>query len=427
MYVIIGQGIAGTTAANTLRRLDPGAGITLITAEQDSFYSRIDLPDVIAGKIVPAAAELQSSAEFAARGIACRMGEHVEAVLRDRKQVRLASGECLSYDKLLLATGSLPVIPALRGIDASGVATLWTMPDARRIIVAAASVRRIVVIGAGLIGLKTALALAARGAAVTVVEKLPRVMPRQLDDTGSRMVAERLAGKGIDLMLGCEVTGIHTQGGAVTGVAVGDRTLAADMLILAIGVRPNLALAAGAGLNVRRGIAVDAQQRTSAPEIYAAGDVAESSDHVTGLPVVPATWPVAAEQGRVAAANMAGRPEQFDGSVAMNSVDVADLALVSVGEIEGKDGDEVFVSQSAIAYRKIILRRNRLRGVICLGDIRQAGVLARLLWRQVDIPAPARLLSPAFSFRDLMTDERRFATSTSFGQRASLRGGIRVC
>jgi nitrite reductase (NADH) large subunit len=405
MYLIIGQGTAGTAAANTLRRLDRGAAITLITAERDSFYNRIDLPDVIEAKITPAAAELQSAAAFAAQRIDCRMGERVEALLPDRKQVRLASGECLSYDKLLLATGSLPILPALAGTDADGVATLWTLADARRII--AASARRIIVVGAGLIGLKTALALAARGAAVTVVEKLPRVMPRQLDDAASGRLAERLVGKGIELLLGCEVSGIRTQCGAVTGVAVGDRVLAADMLVLAIGVRPDLALAAEAGLTVRRGIVVDAHQRTSAPDIYAAGDVAESADHLTGLAVVPATWPVATAQGRVAAANMAGRPEQFDGSVAMNSVDVAGLALASVGEIEGQNGDEVLVTQTAAAYRKLVLRRSRLRGFICLGDIGPAGVLAGLLWRQAEIHVPARLSSPAFSFGDLMSGRGR--------------------
>jgi nitrite reductase (NADH) large subunit len=400
MYVIIGQGVAGTTAANTLRRLDPGAPITVVTAEADSFYNRIDLPDIIEGKI--ASAELQAAAQFAARDITCLMANSVDAIRPDTKRVTLASGEDLAYDKLLLATGSVPVLPPLEGIDAVGVASLWTMADARRIVARAGLARRTVVVGAGLIGLKTALALAGRGVAVTVVEKLPRVMPRQLDDTASAIVAGRLAAKGIDLRLGDEVSGILTGQGAVKGVAVAGRTIACEALVMAIGVKPNSGLAAAAGLTVRRGIVVDALQRTSVKDIYAAGDVAESLDRLTGTAVVPATWPVAAAQGRVAAANMAGQPADFDGSVAMNSVDIAGLALVSVGDIEGQDGDEVLVSRRDGSYRKVVLRDHRLRGVLCLGDIRQAGVLAGMVWRQVAVPAPARLLSPAFSFRDFM-------------------------
>lgn len=419
MYVIIGQGIAGTTAANALRRLHPGAPITVVTAETDSFYNRIDLPDIIEGKI--ACAELQSAAQFAACDITCLMGQTVEAIRPATKKVALASGERLAYDKLLLATGSVPVLPTLEGIDAAGVASLWTMADARRIL--GTSAQRIVVVGAGLIGLKTALALAARGVAVTVVEKLERVMPRQLDDVASRIVAGRLAAKGIDLLLGSEVTGILTAKGAVTGVTVAGRTIPADLLIMAIGVKPNLGLAAAAGLAVRRGVVVDAQQRTSLADIYAAGDVAESLDHLTGAAVVPATWPVAAEQGRVAAANMAGQPSRFDGSVAMNSVDIAGLALVSVGDIEGQDGDDVLVSQRAGAYRKVVLRGNRLRGVLCLGDIRQAGVLAGILWRQLEVSAPPLLLSPAFSVGDLIAASTPRPRSWALRQRGSLSPG----
>ena len=274
------------------------------------------------------------------------------------------------------------------------------MADARRIVAAAGATRSVVVVGAGLIGLKTALALAARGLAVTIVEKLSRLMPRQLDDAASSILAGRI--KGIDFRLGAELTGILTERGEVRGVAVDGRTIAADVLIMAIGVRPNVALAGEAGLTVRRGVVVDAQQRTSIADVYAAGDVAESVDRLTGESVVPATWPVAAEQGRVAAANMAGQPATFDGSTAMNSVDIAGLPLVSVGEIDAREGDAELVSISSGSYKKLIFRGSRLRGFICLGDIRQAGVLGRILWQQLEVPDAERLLSPAFSFRDLM-------------------------
>ena len=196
MYIIIGQGIAGTTAANTLRRLDPQTPITIITNEHDYLYSRLDLPDIIAGKYEPAATSLQKAEDFANTGITCVMGDKVLAVVPTQRVVELASGKRLRYGKLLIATGSLPLIPSLLGITSLGVYSLWTMHQAKEITVAATKARSAVVVGAGLIGLKVALALKERGLNVTVVEKLPRVLPRQLDDASSNMVAKNLRKKG---------------------------------------------------------------------------------------------------------------------------------------------------------------------------------------------------------------------------------------
>jgi len=402
MYIIIGQGAAGTTAARTLRELDPATPVTVITDEGDYFYNRIDLPDIIGGKYGPEAAALAVPETFAALDVTCRMGTTVRAIHPDVRQVELTTGERLDYQKLLLATGSVPVLPRLPGIDARGVYTLWTMDQARAIISAAAGARSAVVVGAGLIGLKTALALTARGLEVTVVEKLPRVMPRQLDDAAAAIVAERLWARNVEVLVDTEVRGIITAGGAVTGVEFSDRTLACDMVVMAIGVRPNTQLAAAAGLKVGRGIAVDPCQLTSADGVYAAGDAAEICDALSGEPAVPAIWPAAVEQGRVAAWNMAGGRLQYSGAVAMNSVEVAGVPLVSVGDIEGAAGDEVFISHSGGNYKKVVLHGKVVRGVLCLGDIRQAGVIGGLILRQIELEDPYRLISPLFSFIDLI-------------------------
>ncbi|MDR3562164.1 MAG: FAD-dependent oxidoreductase [Negativicutes bacterium] len=402
MYIIIGQGAAGATAAKTLRRLDEATPVTIITAEQDYFYSRIDLPDVLGGKVEPAQAALEGPEDFAAQGITCRMGQTVKAIHAEAKEVELATGERLSYKKMLLATGSVPVMPPLSGIGARGVHTLWTLEQTRAIIAAADTAKAAVVVGAGLIGLKTALALAARGLKVTVVEKLPRVMPRQLDDAASAILTGRLRAKNVEVLVDTAVSGLTTVNGAVTGVELADRTLACDMVIMAIGVKPNTGLAADAGLNIGRGVVVDACQQTSDAAIYAAGDVAETVDALSGNPAVPAIWPVAVEQGRVAAYNMAGHSQEFNGSVAMNSVEVAGVPLVSVGDIEGEAGDEVFINKKGDTYRKIVLRGKVVRGILCLGDIRQAGVIGGLVLRQTEVDDPYRLTSPQFNFVDLI-------------------------
>ncbi|SDF78023.1 NAD(P)/FAD-dependent oxidoreductase [Sporolituus thermophilus] len=401
MYVIIGQGAAGTAAANTLRQLDGKKAITVITKETDYFYSRVDLPDIIAGYYPPSAAMLQTKERFAELGISCRMGEMVTAIIPEKKTVRLAGGECLEYEKLLVATGSVPVLPPITGLEAKGVYTLWTMTQAGAIIRAAAGARTAVVIGAGLIGVKTALALAARGLAVTLVEKLPRVLPRQVDAAAGAIVARRIAEKGVAVMTGAVVEGIATEDGAIVGVKVSGQMLACDLAVVAVGVRPEAELARQAGLEVRRGIVVDRFLQTSRPDIYAAGDVAEAPDFSGGYSV-PARWPVAVEQGQVAASNMAGRKAAYLPVPAMNAVEVAGLPLISVGDVEGEPGDDILVSAQGDNYKKLVIRDKIVCGVLCIGDIRQAGVLGGLVIRQAEVRAAGRLLAPEFGFADLL-------------------------
>jgi NAD(P)H-nitrite reductase large subunit len=382
--------------------LDPATPLTMVTAEGDYFYNRVDLPDIIAGKYEPAAAELQGVPDFQALGITCRMGVAVQRICAPEKIVQLASGEELKYKKLLLATGSAPLVPRLPGIDARGVYQLWTMEQARSIVGAVREAGKAVVIGAGLIGLKVATALAMRGLKVTVIEKLPRIMPRQLDDAAAQVIGNALCRAGIELMLDTEVQGVHSENGQVRAVEAGGRRLACEMVVVAVGVKPNTELAQTAGVAVNRGIVVDRHQQTSVADIYAAGDVAETADPLTGQPAVPAIWPVAVQQGEVAGHNMAGNPMECEGSVAMNAVEVAGVPLISIGDIEGMPGDEALVTQGAGFYRKIVVRGKTVRGVLCLGDIRHSGVIGAQISRQTEIADPSLLASPQFSFAHLI-------------------------
>ncbi len=402
MYIIIGQGIAGATAAMTLRKLDPRTPVTIITDEHDYLYSRIDLPDIIAGKLKPIDAMLQQVENFANDNVICIMGDKVAAVTPVQKTVELASGTLLKYKKLLFATGSAPIMPLLPGIDSPGVYSLWTMRQAKEIVHAAERTQSAVVVGAGLIGLKTALALKARGLKTTIVEKLPRVLPRQLDDASSDMLADKVRSKGVDVLVNTTVEGIAVSQGAVSGVRLAGGVLPAEMVVMAIGVKPNKELAAATGIKTGRGIIVNEFQETSIPDMYAAGDAAEVLDPLTGELTVPAIWPVAVEQGRIAASNMAGFKETYDGTAAMNAVEIGGMPLVSIGDIEGKAGDVCLIAQKHDAYRKVVVRDTIVKGVLCLGDIRQAGVIGRLVSHPVDIKEVERLISPYFSYADLI-------------------------
>jgi nitrite reductase (NADH) large subunit len=253
MYIVIGQGIAGATAAEMLRKLDPRTPVAVITDELDYVYNRIDLPDIVSGKYDPAASTLRTADDFAKAGIGCLMGETAAVLLRNEKAVVLSSGKRFQYDKLLLATGSLPVVPPVPGAGTPGVYSLWTLQQAAEIVDAAGKARSAVVVGAGLIGLKTALALKKCGLNVTVIEKLPRLLPRQLDEEASDILAESVRGKGVEVLVGTGVDAIAADRGAVSGVNAGGRVLPADLVVMAIGVKPNMELAIAAGIENSRG------------------------------------------------------------------------------------------------------------------------------------------------------------------------------
>ena len=381
MYVIVGLGAAGAAAAAAIRRIDSSAPVTVVTEEEDRFYSRVDLPDVLAGKLDAQAAILKTAGEFKAQGIELISGQRVKSILSAEKSLELADGRRLAYSRLLLAVGSQPIMPDIPGADSPGVYTLWTMTQAEGLIQAATSAKAAVVVGSGLIGLKTALALAQRGLKVTVVEKLPRVMPRQLDETGAEMIAAAVSSKGITIMTGAQVDAVETKNGRTTGATVDGRSIAADIVVMAVGVRPGVDLAKAAGIDVGRGIKVDAGLQTSIPGIYAAGDCAEILDPVTGISMVPAIWPVAVEQGETAAANMLGEAKNYLGTSSMNAVEVAGIPLVSAGDPNQEADDEVVSLRKGKSYRKVVVRDGMIRGVLFVGDVRQSGVLVNFCLR----------------------------------------------
>lgn len=384
MYVIIGQGAAGAAAANELKQLENEAVVTIISNEQEGFYSRIDLPDMISGKRGAQDALLQTPAQFQDKGIHCLAGEQVIRINPGNHSVELTAGRCLYYDKLLLATGARPVLPGLPGMEADGVFSLWTMAQAEAISMATAGARAAVIIGAGLIGLKTALALHQRGLRVTIIEQMDRVLPQQLDKIGSAILETAIREGGVELLTNTRMDAVAASGGRVTGIRAGTRRIACDMVVCAIGVRPDAELAQAAGLRLGAGIVTDEFLQTSQADIYAAGDAAEVID-VFGRQTMSAGWPAAVEQGIIAARNMAGVQTRYTGYLSQNSVEIAGIPLVSAGNICDCDGEEILSCQDGNTYRKLVLKNNRLKGFLLMGDIRQAGVLAGVLTSQQSI------------------------------------------
>jgi len=326
------------------------------------------------------------------------------------KTVLLDDGQCLSYDRLLLATGSSPARPPIQGLDGPGVFFLRQWDDALAIREAAGQARQAVIIGGGRIGVKCAFALRHLGLEVTVVEMLHWIVPLQFDAVAGDIFNRAVRAQGIKLELGQGGREIVRQDGQVRAVLLEDgRRLEADLVVVAVGVRPNVELARQAGIQVRHGVLVDKGLRTSAPQVYAAGDVVETTDVATGESIVSGTWTNAAEMGRIAGVNMAGGVAEYDGALGViNALELAGIPVISVGLLEPPAGDgyRVFTWRRGNDYRKLVVRDNMLVGALLVGDIEGAGVYTGLIKRRADLGELAeRLAEPRFSYAPLLRHE----------------------
>lgn len=389
-YVIIGNGVAGVTAAQSIARARPGADLHIYAAEPYPYYRRPQLPDYIAGIVAEADIFYRPPEWYEQQGIRVHLNAPVAELDPSAYRLRLNDGAVVPYDRLLLATGGRAWTPPIEGADRRGVFTLRTLDDARAIRQFAQSARRGVVVGGGLLGLETARALRALGLEVTVLEFAPYLMPRQLDREGAA-VLETLLRK-MDIQT---VTGVITEAilgdGAVRAVRLKDgREFPADLVICSTGIRPDVALARQAGLMVARGVVVDQHLQTSAPDVYAAGDVAEAGGIIYGI------VPAAIEQARVAAANMvAPGSTTYSGTLPVTTLKVVGAELTSLGEcvVEGADLLQLRRADPQNGrYRKLALRDGRIVGAILLNEREHTSPIRQLMERGADVSAYTDLL-----------------------------------
>lgn len=389
-YVIVGNGAAGVTAAQAVARARPGADLHIYTAEPYPYYRRPQLPDYIAGIVTEADIFYRPPEWYETQGI--RVHLHTPVVELDPRahRLRLADGTEVPYDRLLLATGGLAWIPPIEGADRRGVFTLRTLDDARAIRQFAPSARRSTVIGGGLLGLETARALRALGLEVTVMEFAPYLMPRQLDREGATVLETLLRRMDIQTLIGA-VTEAILGNDTVRAVRLKDgREFAADLVVCSTGIRSNVALAHQAGLAVNRGVVVNEYLQTSAPDVYAAGDVAEAGNIVYGI------VPAAIEQARVAAANMvAPGSATYSGTLPATTLKVVGAELTSLGECTAESDDLLQLRRTDPKngrYRKLALRDGRIVGAILLDEREHASPIRQLMERGTDVSAYIDLL-----------------------------------
>ncbi|MBM3222628.1 MAG: NAD(P)/FAD-dependent oxidoreductase, partial [Candidatus Tectomicrobia bacterium] len=274
----------------------------------------------------------------------------------------------LPYDNLLIATGSSPVRAPVPGADGQGIHSFWTLEQAQGVVRQMRPGSAVAMVGAGFIAFTILNALLSHGVKLSVVEIAPQILPRMIDQQGAEMVAQWLRDRGVAIRTSARLQAIEDAGSQKRLRFEGDADLLADCVIMATGIRTNLGWLDGSGVAINRGILVDAQQRSNIPNVYAAGDVAEGKDLISGQPAVHAIEPTAMEHGRVAGANMAGQPLAYRGSLLMNIVEVLGLEIASFGAWDSSTA-EVFSATrpDRPAYRKLLWQGDRLIGAMLLG------------------------------------------------------------
>ena len=383
-HLIIGNGPAGVIAAETLRGQRPGDAITLLGNEKEPPYSRMAIPYLLEGDIEESGTYLRKAPDhFEQLGISLLHGRAVSLDTASRT-VRLADGQCLPFDRLLLAVGSSPASPPIPGIDLPGVLTCWTLEDARRIAAAVHDGARVIQMGAGFIGCIIMEAIVARGARLTLVEMADRMVPRMMPPGASALLRRWCEARGVRVMTGTRITRIERIGGALRVTTADDERLDAEVVISATGVKPNIAWLADSGVATATGILVDHRLATSVDGIYAAGDCVESEELGSGVRIVNAVQPDAVDQARIAALNMAGRDARLVGTLQMNVLNTFGLVSTSFGQWQGVPGGARVEANDLREQRYLRLEFDDdvLVGATCLGHTDHIGVIRGLIQRR---------------------------------------------
>jgi nitrite reductase (NADH) large subunit len=397
-YVIVGGGVAGTTAAQNLRRLDPSGVVILLGDEPSPYYYRPKLWEYLAGTLEATALNYRPMEWYSSQKIDLRTDTTVSEIQPKAHTLMLAAGDALSYERLLLATGSRCYVPGIPGVKLPGVFVLRTLQDANAIRSQASRSRRVVVVGGGLLGLETAHALCALNLDVTVVEIMPHLLPRQLDREGAQFLQTRLESMGLKFITGARTMAVTGETTA-TGIRLEDgREVPGELILFSAGIVPRAELARDAGIEVKKGIVVDPSMRTSAEAIYAAGDAAEFDGRIYGQ-VIPAI-----EQARVASQAMSGAEHTpYPGTLDSATLKLLGMDLTSLGEATAEDAGLTVrraLDEKAGTYKKIVVRSGVVVGATILNETETVPLFKQLIASKRNVSqAVDRLLDEAFDLK----------------------------
>ncbi len=381
--VIVGNGVAGVTAARIIKEKNPESRVSIYTDESHHYYPRPRLYEVLSGEASPQEIYVFSEEWYKERGIHVHLNKKAVSIDVERKELSLENGVRVSYDKLLLANGGHSFIPPIKGVEKKGVFALRSIEDALTIREFAKKSRKAIVIGGGLLGLEFSASLRKLGQQVEVVEIFSRLLPRQLDPDGAVILENRIGFRGIDFTLGVKIVDILGID-KVSGILLDNgKEISGDIILVSAGMRSNVQLAVEAGINVNKGIVVDNTLRSSADGVYAVGDAAEFEGKVYGI------IPAALEQARIAATNiMEEEHTVYTGTIPSNTLDIVGIDLTSIGIVNPQDNkyEEIRkIDDKKGIYKKLVLEQGKIVGAILLGDKKGIITIKQLMSQGIDV------------------------------------------
>lgn len=372
-YIIIGNSAAAVGAVEAIRRKDREGSVTIVSKEPYHTYSRPLISYLLCGKTDEERMKYRPDDFYEKNNVTFLAGKSAVRLEPGKKQIELDDGSVLHYDKLLVSTGSVPFIPPAAGLErVEKKYTFLSLDDAHALRDALFQTAHVLIIGAGLIGLKCAEGIADKVGKITVVDMAPRILPSILDEEGSSIMQAHLEKAGIQFLLSDSVQSFSEK----TAALKSGKSIPFDILVMAVGVRPNISLFKEAGGAVERGIVTDAYCRTSLPDVYAAGDCAQSHDITTDTDRVLALLPNAYMQGETAGLHMTGVEKPHDHAIPMNAIGFFGLHIITAGSY---DGDGIVIANGPDCYKKFFVKHNKLIGFILIGDIARAGIYTSLV------------------------------------------------
>jgi phenylglyoxylate dehydrogenase epsilon subunit len=392
-YLIIGSSHAGLSALDAIRLQDTEGSITLVTRDESLPYSPTILPYVVSGDADPEKIFLRDEKVMDHLNVTFLKGETVTTLDTKARSVSLSSGESLSYEKLLLATGATPVLPPVTGLEDEPPYVLRTLDDAMKLRTALENKHTALVVGAGLIGMHAAENMAKIGVNVTMVEALPHVLPDYFDEDGASLIQQAFSDKGIKMHMGSTVKQVDRSNGTQLVTLNSGETISSDLVLVATGVRPSFDYLSEVDIEVDQGILVDDRMKTSAAGVWAAGDVVQAPGFFDSEKRLNGTLPDASEQGRIAGMDMVGDSalKPYKGGIGMNTYKFFGHRAFSIGLIKegnsGSDGLEVdrVSSPASQRYQKLLFQNDRLVGALSINTDLDPGVMFEVIRRRIDL------------------------------------------
>jgi nitrite reductase (NADH) large subunit len=374
--VVVGNGMASLRFLERLTEGSPGRyDVTVVGAEPVAAYNRVLLSSLLGGEVDEAACAFRGLDWYESHGIRLITGAPATQVDRENALVVVGETHVLPFDKLVLAVGSVPIRLPKPGMDLPGIITFRDLADVSAIRKAAVQHAKAIVIGGGLLGLEAAVGLARLGVDTTLLHVMDRLMERQLDHSAAALVRRAMEARGVKVLLNADTDRVEGDGRVERLILADGTVLPADLVVMSVGVRPNLALAQGAGIETGRGIKVDDRMTTSDPRIFALGECAEHRGMVYGL-VEPAY-----EHAETLSRHLSGLEAQYSGTALSTSLKVSGLPVFSAGVVDTPDTAEAIVMSDPGAglYRKLLVERDRLIGAVFVGDIGEQGLCKTLI------------------------------------------------